>query len=51
MYNVSRGILHGLASFLLFAIPFLLTSHSAFLDLTIGSVLNGFYHYLLAEHA
>jgi hypothetical protein len=42
MYN---KFIHFIAAIVLFAIPVILGSHAGFLDITIGSILNGIYLY------
>lgn len=40
---MNNKVIHWCASIVAFAIPMVLASHSAFLDLTIGGLLNAIY--------
>lgn len=50
MKNIWTILQHALVSAALFAIPLIIVSGHAWTDLTIGTVLNGFYHWLVLQN-
>lgn len=51
MSNLFKVIFHAIVMALLFAIPVLLAWHPAFLDYTVGGLLNAFYLWLISTKA
>lgn len=40
---MSNKIIHWIASIILFGVPIILSSHTAYLDVTVGGILNAVY--------